>query len=144
MTVTNVSGNIVGDAGNNTLIGTSEEDTISGLAGNDTLTGAEGNDTLVGGAGNDSQVGGNGDDVFDLGSGDIVAGEIIDGGAGIDTIRLTTTGFYELRALSVSSVERIEFLTSASSVDIDASQLGNGLVTRFTLRARDLTSFAFT
>ena len=51
VTVTNVSGNIVGNGNDNILIGTSEEDTISGLGGNDLLRGGLGKDTLDGGSG---------------------------------------------------------------------------------------------
>jgi len=53
VTVTNVSGLVVGDAFDNVLPGTAEEDTIRGLGGNDLLQGGAGGDVLEGGAGFD-------------------------------------------------------------------------------------------
>ncbi|UPK40778.1 cadherin domain-containing protein (plasmid) [Bradyrhizobium sp. 186] len=73
VSVTNVTGNVVGDAGDNVLTGTAEEDTVSGLGGNDTLIGLAGSDTLDGGADNDLLRGGAGVDTFI-------------GGSGIDTV----------------------------------------------------------
>jgi Ca2+-binding RTX toxin-like protein len=67
ITLTNVSGNIGGTNGNDSLTGTTEEDTISGGAGDDTIVGLTGNDTISGGAGNDA----------------------IDGWVGTDTVILT-------------------------------------------------------
>jgi Ca2+-binding RTX toxin-like protein len=51
--------------------------------GNDTLTGGLGDDTLIGGAGNDSLLGGDGDDQLNAGAG---ATDVVDGGAGVDTL----------------------------------------------------------
>jgi Ca2+-binding RTX toxin-like protein len=68
-----------GDAANDDLIGGEGNDTLNGGDGNDTLQG--GNDTLLGVIGIDTLNGGNGDDTITAGIGDI-----IDGGADIDTL----------------------------------------------------------
>ena len=67
---------IDGTTGDDSLIGTAGDDTINGLAGNDTLGGRAGNDVLNGGAGDD------------LLSDFIADGGTIDGGAGVDTVRV--------------------------------------------------------
>ncbi|MFG6413489.1 VCBS domain-containing protein [Roseateles sp. DC23W] len=78
-------------------------DTLIGNAGNDTLTGDGGRDVLLGGAGNDLlQVTGN-------------AFFRIDGGTGIDTLRLNGNGAVDFTAIANTRVENIEII-----------QLGNG------------------
>ena len=68
---------------NNILTGNSGINQLSGLAGNDTLDGGAGDDTLPGGDGND---------VFLIGNAaDHGVGEVINGGAGTDVIRFTST-----------------------------------------------------
>ncbi len=60
---------------------------VYGGAGNDSLTGSNADETLTGGAGRDSLFGGAGDDVFRVDDIiDLVAGEIYDGGAGVDVL----------------------------------------------------------
>ncbi|MFO1091046.1 MAG: calcium-binding protein [Hyphomicrobiales bacterium] len=59
------------------------EHVISGLAGNDSITGGTGNDTLKGGAGVDILNGSGGNDR--LFGGDVVKGQVLDGGDGVDT-----------------------------------------------------------
>ena len=54
VTVTNVSGNIVGTAAGELLAGTTEEDTINALGGDDLLKGGLGKDALDGGIGVDT------------------------------------------------------------------------------------------
>ncbi len=100
-------------AGNDVLTGASGNDVIDGLAGNDTLYGGAGNDTLTGGTGADLLSGGDGDDTLKQGTADgswtssyqalnTETGEtvsltginqsqdVFDGGAGTDTVILTT------------------------------------------------------
>ncbi len=72
----------MGGLGNDSLAGGAGNDSLSGGAGDDNLAGGVGNDSLSGGAGADSLYGGGGDDVFVVNTGDIVANELIDGGAG--------------------------------------------------------------
>ncbi|MEQ1784195.1 MAG: hypothetical protein ABMA14_22790, partial [Hyphomonadaceae bacterium] len=72
------------------LIGTSFNDILTGNAGANVLDGNSGDDTLTGGAGVDSLLGGDGDDVLVVAAADgVVPGEVISGGNGIDTLRLT-------------------------------------------------------
>jgi Ca2+-binding RTX toxin-like protein len=72
--------------------------TITGGAGADTLTGSSGNDTIVAGAGNDSIVGSAGNDSLDAGAGNDTVSidgstvdefDVIAGGEGTDTLKLT-------------------------------------------------------
>ncbi len=69
-----------GDAGNDKLFGQRNVDRLFGGSGNDFLDGGLGNDRLVGGSGNDRLV-------FDRG--DIVQ---VDGGTGVDTLIVRTSG----------------------------------------------------
>ena len=93
---------ISGDYGNDVLNGLNGDDIITGGfgddqlfggSGNDTLTGGNGQDILTGGSGNDLLVlsgtdkayAGSGDDTIEIQDGDF---EFIDGGDGIDTLRV--------------------------------------------------------
>ncbi|MEZ5843277.1 MAG: cadherin domain-containing protein [Hyphomicrobiaceae bacterium] len=86
VSVTNVTGNFLGDGNDNIFTGTSEEDLIQGLGGDDVLIGLEGADTLDGGA--------NGPFVdfadYRLSPGgiiaDLVAGTVQDGYGSTDTL----------------------------------------------------------
>ncbi|MBI5941846.1 MAG: hypothetical protein HY859_15635, partial [Caulobacterales bacterium] len=93
---------VSGTANGETIDGQQTGDRIQGLDGNDTLTGNGGDDTLEGGAGDDilyahtwyqtgydtdTLLGGDGVDELFAGPGDIV-----DGGAGVDILRLDLRG----------------------------------------------------
>ena len=81
-----------GNVGNDTLIGSVGSDNLSGSAGNDTLSGNDGDDTLSGGPGTDKLYGNNGNDVLVIRSDSTspcVAGDVFDGGAGMDTLLVT-------------------------------------------------------
>ena len=70
---------------------TDSSNVLTGNSGINTL-GTAGNDTLDGGAGDDTLTGGDGNDVFLVGNAaEHGVGEVIDGGAGIDVIRFTST-----------------------------------------------------
>ena len=73
-----------GDAGN---------DIIAGGDGDDTLDGGDGNDFLSGGSGSDVLTGGAGADIFDFQSASHGPDEITDFVSGIDTIRVSASGF---------------------------------------------------
>jgi Ca2+-binding RTX toxin-like protein len=89
-----------GTAGDDNLVGTnfpapSGNDTINGFEGNDTLSGLRGNDSLRGGIGVDHLIGGDGDDwltadPFKSDGSPEDGGDVIEGGAGIDTLYYTT------------------------------------------------------
>jgi Ca2+-binding RTX toxin-like protein len=64
-----ISGQVLGEAGNDRIIGGSSADGLFGGDGNDRLSGAAGNDELDGGFGNDTLIGGTGRDRFIFASG---------------------------------------------------------------------------
>ena len=95
ISVSNVTGNIVGNNANNNLAGTAEEDVIQGLGGNDTLTAGAGADVLIGGTGNDTYVVG-ADDIVVENPGDaadwVMSSEIsldLANFANVENVRLT-------------------------------------------------------
>lgn len=105
--------------------------TLVGGAGNDTLTGGAGMDIITGGAGVDSLTGGDGDDVFLIDARARVKplppphhgdGEVIQGGAGVDTIRFISTASLDL--LTVSSDVSVEIIELS-----DADGLNSGVAT---------------
>ncbi|MBB3160105.1 Ca2+-binding RTX toxin-like protein [Rhizobium laguerreae] len=119
--------NIAGGDGADTLNGGAGYDSLNGGVGNDTLNGGDGNDVLSGDVGNDVIRGGAGNDTIDDGElfgstpeiVDIDAGDgddrvaietfapgnsgTIDGGAGIDTLRVTS-----LQGLTIKNIEVLE------------------------------------
>ena len=83
---------------------------VTGTTGDDTLVGTAGDDVITTGTGNDTVSAGDGDDLIhisDTGSG------TIDGGAGFDTIRLTTDDNFSFSWTSFASVPTIR-LSDAS------------------------------
>ncbi|ARJ67584.1 hypothetical protein WV31_18955 [Magnetospirillum sp. ME-1] len=65
--------------------------TLTGTASSDLITGSNVSyvlDTITGGGGADRLYGGLGSDTFLFNTGDVAAGEIIDGGSGLDTLKL--------------------------------------------------------
>ncbi|RRN65254.1 hypothetical protein [Caulobacter sp. 602-1] len=137
--------NIVGGAGKDDLTiatttvkdnsATPADETVSAVlnagAGNDTITinttGA-GTTTVSGGAGNDTitHTGhgtgkltvdlGDGDDKF-LGTGVVAATDFVDGGAGIDTLRLSVVGSANIGAFS--NFERFDVVGMSTNLDVD-------------------------
>ena len=114
---------------------TSADETISaalnGGAGNDTITIAttgDGTTTVLGGAGNDTVTHtshgtgkltvdlGDGDDKF-LGAGVVSATDVIDGGAGTDTLRLSVVGAANIGAFS--NFERFDVVGLNTTLDVD-------------------------
>ena len=135
-----------GGAGNDTitisgpnadmLIGGDGNDTLNGGDGNDSLDGGAGNDILNGGAGDDTLIGGDGNDVILIGNAtDHGVGEAIDGGAGTDVIRFTSTSAGQTLVLApgVTAVESVVIGTAAgvttglTALNVDASAVGSGL-----------------
>ena len=70
------------------ITGTTNSDTLSGLGGNDTLVPLGGSDFLVGGVGDDQ--------ISVKANGDINSGTVISGGAGTDSIVVTSTSVTQL------------------------------------------------
>ena len=100
-----------------TIRGTSLVDLLIGSSQSDIIIGGEGRDALHGGGGNDTFV-------YNAPS-DLVAGELIDGGAGADTIRVQGSGTFDFSAATLSSVEQLQFLTAGpATVSLDTSQIG--------------------
>ncbi len=99
---------VASGGGNDAVHGNAGADRLDGGAGHDTLTGDDGADTLIGGAGNDIMHGSNGNDLIIAGTGadkaygdggndtiirtgvDAVA-DLLEGGAGIDTLGFDLT-----------------------------------------------------
>jgi Ca2+-binding RTX toxin-like protein len=123
--VVSARGDIIGDAGTETITGSDSGDWIYGLAGNDILNGGLGadrlfggdnDDTLNGGDGNDLLYGGDGADIMngDIGDDDFYlsnsegVGDTIDGGAGFNEVRLETNIFLDLTT-SFTSIDRMVF-----------------------------------
>lgn len=107
-----VNGDKIGTAGADTLTGTSGNNQLVGGLGNDTLIGGGGADVLYGGMGNDVIVV-NADNVTKLSlSGDSQAVERIDGGGGIDTLKLDGAGITldlsTVKAESLRDMEKID------------------------------------
>ncbi len=124
---------------------TSGNDTWTGTTANEIALGGAGNDTLIGGGGNDVLYGGAGNDVLVVNSSNIsalvslpsnlidVSGITlsqlarIDGGAGIDTLRVAGGAHLNLSNISqiaasnpeigsrISSIERIDLATDTSA-----------------------------
>ena len=102
-------------------VGGPGNDILLGGTANDTLDGGDGNDTIFGNGGVDSLIGGNGDDkfIFDAVRNPANVFDVINGGAGIDTIVLrdqpgAPAGPYSGAAssyvfVSPQSVERLDF-----------------------------------
>ena len=106
-----------------TQIGTVFDDTLTGNLANDVLIGGTGADTLIGNGGADVLRAGAGDDVIairDLGF------ATIDGGNGLDTLRLGGTGLsldLATTGPSLQEVERIDLNGGGNSVRLNKQEL---------------------
>ncbi|WP_205872726.1 Ig-like domain-containing protein [Limnohabitans planktonicus] len=124
-------------------IGTAGNDTLTGTTGNNQLVGGNGNDTLIGGGGADVMYGGRGNDTFVLNadnlaklgaSGTSQAITRINGGTGLDTLKLDGTGLTldlsTVEGVALDSVERIDIRggNSLTINETDVVQLGNANV----------------
>ena len=89
--------------GDDMVMGGSGNDFLVGGAGNDMLTGNMGNDSFIGGGGNDTIMGGDGDDTvaaYNLASDGM---DMINLGAGMDTLNVSATGASQIRVMFTSS-----------------------------------------
>ena len=132
--------NLYGSGGNDSLSGGAGRDVLLGDGGDDTFDGGAGSDSIVLGPGIDQAGGGEGDDVFRW-SAD-TAGDSMQGGAGIDTLRVEFVGLStvvladtEVTAggdgvASLGGIERAFLQPSTfSAVEVDASAFTRGQVT---------------
>ncbi len=113
-------------------------DSLSGGAGSDTLLGGAGDDTLSGGAGADVLLGGDGNDVFAYQGGEFAPGEIIDGGAGVNTLSVTGYENFETTAYiaQIQSIQGISLLGSGAAT-FYANQFGAGRISLTSLISSD-------
>ncbi|WP_081423666.1 tandem-95 repeat protein [Pelodictyon luteolum] len=150
LTGTSLNDTLSGGDGDDSLVAGSGNDTLSGGAGADTLDAGLGNDVLAGGTGADSLLGGDGDDVFaysafsDATSSaiDEVTGDSISGGAGTDTILISTQGAYDFRTISSAmGIEKlvIDAGTATPTVIIDNKLVGAGEVLNVSSASADGT-----
>ena len=103
---------------NNTLYGSSGNNVITGGAGNDTIDGFGGADTLRGGAGNDTII-------WRTSQGNV------DGGDGLDTLRLTSdwnTSSLTLSDSNISNFENVEY-SGSTNFRLTGNTLNNTLTT---------------
>ena len=139
-----------------TLTGGDAGDTLDGGLGNDVLYGGEGQDLLKPGAGNDSVYAGAGDDTIDV-SEHLTVGDVIDGGAGEDSMSVTTVagmssaafnGVTNVEFIQIGGVDDISITTANSLVawesllSVDASGLSDGAALNFDGSAETDGSFA--
>ncbi len=116
-------------------------DYLEGGSAADMLTGLGGDDSLIGGDGADQLSGGEGDDQFSISDLGHHAGDVIDGGDGIDTVVFTGVDTLVLEA-SVTNVEVVS-ATSEAGAGIDASAVGNALAINGDVGNDNLTGTAF-
>ena len=103
----------------------------TGDASSETITGGSLGDTITGGGGLDIMRGEGGNDTFVIAAFSDVVGDVIDGGAGTDTIRINPDVIGLFGSASISSIERVEFGTSNfyAEARFAGSQVGSGLAT---------------
>jgi len=95
-------------------------------AGDDIVFAGPAGFRLVGGEGADELHGSGEDDVFNFRPGDVVAGEILDGGGGTDTLLVESAGGnVDFSVATVTSFEALVFLTgNLFTASFSASQFG--------------------
>lgn len=112
-----ITGEVTGDAGEDTLIGGGGVDYLDGGSEDDTLDGGEGNDILNGGTGSDDLTGAGGNDTYRIDD----AGDTITETTGIDTANTTVT-------YALAAGVAVETLRTADPAGTDAINLtGNEL-----------------
>ena len=108
---------------------------FTGNAGNNTITGGTGNDIIDGGAGVDVLKGGAGNDVFLFASPADYTGDTVNGEAGTDTIRFTSTTGGETLTLAATAtgIEAVALsdangvTTGTAAINVNASAVTTAL-----------------
>ncbi|RYD63545.1 MAG: calcium-binding protein, partial [Sphingomonadales bacterium] len=112
---------VYGGAGADRLTAGGSGATLNGEGGDDILIGSDSADTIEGGEGLDVISGLGGNDVIRVQAGDTVVGETIDGGAGIDTVFLSSS--FTTVDISGATFQSIEEL-SGYYIAATAAQIG--------------------
>ena len=112
---------ITGNGGKNSLTGTAFGDTLIGGGGNDTLDGNIGQDTLNGGTGADNVDGGDDGDIVLVPSAAEYAGDAVNGGAGFDTLRFTSTTNAATLVLNANFVQMEQVWIADASGDFSGT-----------------------
>ncbi|MWB77482.1 hypothetical protein GLS40_05545 [Pseudooceanicola sp. 216_PA32_1] len=119
-TITSLDGGLIfidGQDGNDSITGGSGAERILGGIGNDTIAGGGGADTIIGGDGNDLIIFNAANDNSTLDS--------VDGGIGVDTIRLQGAGIFDFSDVSIdfASIDVFQFTAGAMTLRLSAGEL---------------------
>ncbi len=124
------------------VFGDGDAELISGSKMRDELNGGGGDDVLNGNEGDDVLRGGDGDDTFLYSNGlDAGPGEVVDGGAGFDTLAIGSGHVgvvleYFLRDVDFVSIEAISF-SAQGTLHLSAEDIGGGLAPSLQVRGHD-------
>jgi len=100
----------IGNGMANAIIGNTGSNSMEGYAGNDRIVGNSGNDRINGGNGLDYLYGDDGNDTLIVYSeSEVVAGEVYDGGSGVDTLYiLTDYATVDMTSFVTRNIEKID------------------------------------
>ncbi|NOT14789.1 MAG: calcium-binding protein [Methylotenera sp.] len=133
-----------GSNSNETILGSEGVDNADGRLGNDLINGNGGNDLLKGQGGADTVNGGDGNDIMliggfatgvlgaygkaDDGNAEWVAGDVINGGAGVDTLRITVGANAADHTITLTDanfigMERVEVGATVGRLNVENSDL---------------------
>ncbi len=102
---------------------------IVGTNGANVITGSSGIDDIIGGLGADIMSGGGGDDRFVYYDGaDIVSGERVNGGSGVDEIYIAANSNYDFTFATLTSIEQLSVENDGASVTLTENQIGAGAI----------------
>lgn len=117
---------IIGDSDSETIVGTSTNDSINTGSGDDIVYGGLGADNIDTDWGRDEVFAGAGNDFVSVDGPDLVAGEIYDGGDGVDTLGIAPAfeSVLDLRTSTVAGFERFSFfLFDDATIRLTSDQL---------------------
>ncbi|WP_246697449.1 calcium-binding protein [Rhizobium sp. G21] len=107
---------IDGGSGKDKIAGSFQNDTIGSGDGDDTIDGDSGNDILTGGRGKDVVRAGSGMDIIYIGSAADGAGDVVDGGSGVDRLSIDYSTFTS--ALNIKIGDWISLATLAGGIKV--------------------------